>query len=223
MALFACDFGHAQSGTDALRAQRIEWQKQQYVKSVKAEIASYTPLAGGHIFLKTEVEGNVSFQREFNEYLSNFHDLVSTLAEFYGVYYELNLTSKHISEFARLTADTPTNTLAVGLSSNRNKVYRQLFFIMGGIGTDVAKLWSNKYKMTEQEVSQMITEIRKKLRTFNQLMNRLNLSIQYTSMTDVWNEIFLRVEHHDKTKRNVILDNCMNTWKNCARNASRIR
>ena len=82
----------------------------------------------GHIWTKEEVEAVTDLQREFNDYLDSFRSVVSYAAQIYGFYHEITHLTENMGEFTGQLKNSPTNALAVALSTNRNKIYRELIY-----------------------------------------------------------------------------------------------
>ena len=79
----------------------------------------------GHIWTKEEVEAVTDLQREFNDYLDSFRSVVSYAAQIYGFYNEITNLTENMGEFTQQLKSSPTNALAVALSTNRNKIYKE--------------------------------------------------------------------------------------------------
>ena len=80
----------------------------------------------GHIWIKDEVEGTTSLQKEFNNYLDQFHSIIAYAAQVYGFYHEIDKMTDNLGSFSDQLSAHPGNALAVALSSNRNKIYRDI-------------------------------------------------------------------------------------------------
>ena len=220
--LFSTHIGSMMAqGLDPARAGLILDRTNKMKKTIDSQNGRYVFLDVEYEFLALKLENNTNFLREFNEYLNNFHETISIVAEFYGIYYELNQTAKNNKEFHEVISENPENSLAVAMSSNRNVVYKKIIILVVDIASDIRKVCLESSKMTEKERMQMFGKIRPKLREFNQLLRRLNLSIQYTNFATVLHGINFRYMHHDKTKRSIILDLCIDRWMSNARNVSK--
>ena len=115
------------------------------------------------MWIKEEVDATADIQKEFNDYLDTFHGIIVYAAQIYGFYHETEKMINNLSNLADQIAKSPANAVAVALSANRNKVYRQVIL---------------------QSV-----EIVTKLKEMNKTLQRLVRAVKYTSLTDVWNEI----------------------------------
>lgn len=185
-------------------------------KTLDAQIAMQTLQTTGHLWIKEEVEATTNFQRQFNDYLDSFHNILSIAAEIYGVYHEVKLTAKHIENISQELATGPTNALAVAFSTRRNVVYRNLVKTTLDIIMDIRKVCFDNAKMTEQEKNKIVSNIRPKLHKINRQLGQLTVALRYTSFLDVWNEITGRaymINHN--TKHNVIVK-CRRDWWNNA-------
>ena len=143
----------------------------------------------GHIWTKEEVEAVADLQREFNDYLDSFRSVVSYAARIYGFYHEITHLTENMGEFTQQLKSSPTNALAVALSTNRNKIYRELIYNSIEIINDIRAVCLSDNKMTENERMEIVFGIRPKLKLMNKKLQRLSIAVKYTSMGDIWVEI----------------------------------
>ena len=183
--------------SDALRAQSID-------PTLAAMIVLYTEKAEstlqsqeeamllestGHVWIKEEVDATADIQKEFNDYLDTFHGIIVYAAHIYGFYHETEKMINNISNLADHIAKSPANAVAVALSANRNKVYRQVILQSVEIVNDIRMVCLSDVKMTEKERTEVFFGVRPKLKEMNKTLQRLVRAVKYTSLTDVWNEI----------------------------------
>ena len=143
----------------------------------------------GHIWTKEEVEAVTDLQREFNDYLDSFRSVVSYAAQIYGFYHEITHLTENMGEFTGQLKNSPTNALAVALSTNRNKIYRELIYNSIEIINDIRTVCLSDNKMTEKERMEIGFGIRPKLQLMNKKLQRLTKAVKYTTMGDIWREI----------------------------------
>ena len=143
----------------------------------------------GHIWTKEEVEAVTDLQREFNDYLDSFRSVVSYAAQIYGFYHEITHLTENMGEFTGQLKNSPTNALAVALSTNRNKIYRELIYNSIEIINDIRTVCLSDNKMTEKERMEIVFGIRPKLKMMNKKLQRLTKAVKYTTMGDIWREI----------------------------------
>ena len=202
-------------GIDVGRVAAIELASSQAKKTIEAQLKMQGLETAGHIWTKEEIEATTEFQREFNDYLDAFHNILTIAAEIYGVYYEVTKTSKHVRNLAEVVSSSPTNVLAVAFSARRNVVYTNLIKSSLDIFMDIRKVCFEKSKMTEQERDKIISGIRPKLRKINHQLGQLTLALRYTSFLDVWNEIAHRsLKMSRETKIEIIKRSRQSWWDN---------
>ena len=204
-------------GIDVGRVAAIELASSQAKKTIEAQLKMQGLETAGHIWTKEEIEATTEFQREFNNYLDAFHNILTIAAEIYGVYYEVTKTSKHVSNLAEVVSSSPTNVLAVAFSTRRNVVYRNLIKSSLDIFMDIRKVCFENSKMTEQEKNKVISGIRPKLRKINHQLAQLTLALRYTSFLDVWNEITQRAYMINPATKHDIITRCRREWWNNAK------
>ena len=183
--------------SDALRAQSID-------PTLAAMIVLYTEKAEstlqsqeeamllestGHVWIKEEVDATADIQKEFNDYLDTFHGIIAYAAQIYGFYHETEKMLKNLNNLKDQIARSPANAVAVALSANRNKVYRQVILQSVEIVNDIRMVCLSDTKMTEKERTEVFFGVRPKLKEMNKTLQRLVRAVKYTSLTDVWNEI----------------------------------
>lgn len=158
-------------------------------KALESQVIVQELNATGHILLKNEVSEATNFQKEYKEYLELFGEVLSMTAEVYGIYYEVDKTIGHLTDLSKTLDNSPTNILAVALSTKRNKVYRQVAENGLDIVNDIRILFKSSSLMTQHERYKLLGKIRPKLHAMNRSLTVLNLAIKYTSLADVWHEI----------------------------------
>ena len=197
--------------TDPTRAATVLMFTEQSKKALNAQQRAQLVMSGMHIFMEEEVSATTDFQREFNEYLDQFNEVIQIAAEVYGIYYEITEVAKNIKELNSVVSDAPANALAVAFSSKRNKIYTDLVMTSLDIAKDIHKVCFAHAKMTEKERIKIILGMRPKLKKTNHQLRRMALLIKYTTFLDVWNEI---VDKHYKPKsRKEIIERCRLRWK----------
>lgn len=204
-------------GIDVGRVAAIELASDQAKKTLEAQLKMQGLETAGHIWTKEEIEATTEFQREFNNYLDAFHNILSIAAEIYGVYYEVTKTTKHIRNLSKVVSSSPSNVLAVAFSTRRNVVYRNLVKSSLDIFMDIRKVCLENSKMTEQEKNKVISGIRPKLRKINKQLGQLTLALRYTSFLDVWNEITQRAYMINPATKHDIITRCRREWWNNAK------
>lgn len=143
----------------------------------------------GHIWTKEEVKATTDLQREFNNYLNSFRSIVCYAAQVYGFYHEISQLTDNMGDFSKQLGRNSPNALAVALSSQRNRIYRELMMSSVEVVNDIRTACLSENKMTEQERMEIVFGIRPKLKMMNKKLQRLTKAVKYTTMGDVWREI----------------------------------
>ena len=143
----------------------------------------------GHIWIEEEVDDTYKLHKEFNEYLDSFRGIIVYAAQIYGFYHEVENLAENLQGFSTQISNSPSNAVAVALSANRNKMYREIILQSVEIVNDVRTICLSDIKMTEKERIEVVFGIRPKLKEMNKKLIRLTRAVKYTSMGDVWNEI----------------------------------
>ena len=169
----------------------------------------------GHIWITEEVNATTDLQKQFNKYLDSFHGIIMYAAQIYGFYHEIDHLVTNLGAFNDQLSAHPSNALAVALSSNRNKIYREIIMNSVDIVNDVRQVCLSDTKMTEKERMEIIFGIRPKLKLMNKKLQRLTKAVKYTSLGDVWAEI----DYNARTgvDKKSIVEQSMLRWKRAAR------
>ena len=170
----------------------------------------------GHIWMEEEVDDTYKLHKEFNEYLDSFRGIIVYAAQIYGFYHEVQNLADNLQGFSTQISNSPSNAVAVALSANRNKMYREIILQSVEIVNDVRTICLSDIKMTEKERINVLLGIRPKLKIMNQKLIRLTRAIKYTSMGDVWNEITDR--QPVKADINNISRSAFQRWKSIGKN-----
>lgn len=170
----------------------------------------------GHIWIEEEVDDTYKLHKEFNEYLDSFRGIIVYAAQIYGFYHEVQNLADNLQGFSTQISNSPSNAVAVALSANRNKMYREIILQSVEIVNDVRTICLSDIKMTEKERINVLFGIRPKLKIMNQKLIRLTRAIKYTSMGDVWNEITDR--QPVKADINNISRSAFQRWKSIGKN-----
>ena len=180
-------------------------------KTLKSQEQMMLLQTTGHIWTREEVKGVTDIQREFNDYLDSFRSVVSYAAQIYGFYHEITHLTENMGEFTKQLGASPGNALAVALSTNRNKIYRELIYSSVEIVNDIRMVCLSDNKMTEKQRMEIVFAIRPKLQLMNKKLQRLSIAVKYTSMGDVWAEI--TEQERPKANKVEIAKSAIKRWK----------
>ena len=185
-------------------------------KTLKNQELAMMMQTTGHLWTKEEVEATADLQREFNTYLDSFRSILCYAAQIYGFYHEITLLTENMGGLIQQLEKNTTNALAVALSTNRNKIYREVILNSVEIVNDIRTVCLSKNKMAEQQRLEIVFNIRPKLQVMNKKLKRLTIAVKYTSMNDVWLEISEGTRPMaDKTQ---IIEDAKRRWKQIGRN-----
>ena len=115
-----------------------------YTEKAKKELKQQEEMmlleSTGHIWITEEVNATTDLQKEFNHYLDSFHGIIMYAAQIYGFYHEIDHLIDNLGAFSDQLSAHPSNALAVALSANRNKIYRELILNSVDIVNDVRQV-----------------------------------------------------------------------------------
>ena len=189
MLLTGICIGKIQAQNDPVLAGLILLYTDKAQKELKNQEKVMMLQTTGHIWTKEEVQATADLQREFNKYLDSFRSIVCYAAQIYGFYHEISRLTDNMEDFTRQVSRSTTNALAVALSTERNKIYRELMLGSVEIVNDIRMACLAENKMTERERMEIVFGIRPKLKLMNTKLQRLTKAVKYTTMSDIWYEI----------------------------------
>lgn len=162
--LLCIGIGKAQAQNDPVLAGMILTYTNKAEKELKNQEKVMLMQTTGHIWTKEEVEGTTNLQREFNNYLDSFRSIVCYAAQTYGFYYEVSRLTDNMGDFTKQLGRSPANALAVALSAQRSRIYRELLMNSVEIVNDIRTACLAENKMTEKERMEIVFGIRPKLK-----------------------------------------------------------
>lgn len=189
MLLTGICIGKIQAQNDPVLAGMILLYTDKAQKELKNQEKVMMLQTTGHIWTKEEVQATADLQREFNKYLDSFRSIVCYAAQIYGFYHEISRLTDNMEDFTRQVSRSTTNVLAVALSTERNRIYRELMLGSVEIVNDIRMACLAENKMTERERMEIVFGIRPKLKLMNTKLQRLTKAVKYTTMSDIWYEI----------------------------------
>ena len=208
--------GKIQAQNDPVLAGMILAYTDKAQKELKNQEKVMLMQTTGHLWTKEEVEATTDLQREFNNYLDSFRSIVCYAAQVYGFYHEISCLTDNMGDFTRQVSRHSTGALAVALSAQRNKIYRELVMNSVEIVNDIRTACVGDNKMTEKERMEIVFGIRPKLKLMNRKLQRLTKAVKYTTMGDIWREIDegarLAADKRD------IVDAAKRRWRQIGRN-----
>ena len=181
--------GKIQAQNDPVLAGMILAYTDKAQKELKNQEKVMLMQTTGHLWTKEEVEATTDLQLEFNNYLDSFRSIVCYAAQVYGFYHEISCLTDNMGDFTRQVSRHSTGALAVALSAQRNKIYRELVMNSVEIVNDIRTACVGDNKMTEKERMEIVFGIRPKLKLMNRKLQRLTKAVKYTTMGDIWREI----------------------------------
>ena len=189
MLLTGICIGKIQAQNDPVLAGMILLYTDKAQKELKNQEKVMMLQTTGHIWTKEEVQATADLQREFNKYLDSFRSIACYAAQIYGFYHEISRLTDNMEDFTRQVSRSTTNALAVALSTERNRIYRELMLGSVEIVNDIRMACLAENKMTERERMEIVFGIRPKLKLMNTKLQRLTKAVKYTTMSDIWYEI----------------------------------
>ncbi|MGN1254630.1 MAG: hypothetical protein ACI4T9_08600 [Prevotella sp.] len=195
----------------AMIIRYTEMAKNQY----DAQLGKMGAQTEGHIWLTAEVEATKNFQRQFDEYLSTFRNIISYAAQIYGFYYEVNHLTENMQKLSSQIGDAPVNAVAVALHRNRNDIYVDIINRSVGILNTIRQVCIDK-KMTEKQRIELVFSIRPKLKEMNRQLQMLTKLVKHTNMAQVWYEIEYQSLPHRAEKAGIV-EESLGKWRVNAR------
>uniref|UniRef100_A0AB33IWT1 DUF4141 domain-containing protein n=1 Tax=Prevotella sp. GTC17254 TaxID=3236794 RepID=A0AB33IWT1_9BACT len=208
----------AQSGPDPFRAGLFATYAQKAKKALRAQDALLGTNLTGHKYLKNEVEVTTNFQRQFNNYLDSFDDVLTVAADIYGIYAEVDEAMRNMKVVKGIVVRQPANVLAVALSKSKNNIYTDLIENGMKLAADIEQILPLKKgadknaKMTQYERFKVMDNIRLNLRDINRKLRTLSRLVRYTTIMDSWYDLKGIGKEYQPRKMSAITQNSLKTW-----------
>lgn len=170
----------------------------------------------GHVWLKQEVESTKNYQKQFDNYLCSFRNIISYAAQTYGFYYEVNHLCENMGKLSAQIGSTPVNAIAVALHNKRNDIYVSIINKSLGIVNTIRQVCIGN-KMTEKQRIELVFSIRPQLKDMNRQLAMLTKLVKSTNMGLVWYGIEYNSLPHREGKAGIVED-CLNIWRINAKN-----
>lgn len=200
---------------DPILAAAIYANSKSSTKLLKAQNAVIGLEITNRINHNNNLEKIYDLQKEFNDYISTFHEVVVYVAETYGMYQEMNTLVQNIGKLNEDLQEKPDNAFAVALSTRRNKIYVKIYktgsSIIGNLNTALIGVGDNNVKLTEKDRIELVYAVRPKLHELNNELTNLRIMIKYTNLSDIWREITHRA-YSGRGKKS-IAEKCLADWK----------
>ena len=214
--VFGCLFAllavvQAQAQTDPTLAGMILVYTDKAKDQLKAQEKTMMMQTTGHLWMREEVEATTDLQRQYNEYLDSFRDIICYAAQIYGFYHEVGKLSDTMGELNKQLRENGQGAFAVALTPRRNQIYRDLILGSVEIVNDIRQVCLSNTKMTEKQRIEIVLAIRPKLQVMNKKLQRLGRAVKYSSFGDVWREIDEGAR--PKVDKSDIAKACMRRWK----------
>lgn len=215
--VFGCLFAllavvqQAQAQSDPTLAGMIVAYTDKAEDQLKAQEKAMLMQTTGHLWIREEVEATTDLQRQYNEYLDSFRDIICYAAQIYGFYHEIGKLSDTMGELNKQLQKNGQGAFAVALTPRRNRIYRELILGSVEIVNDIRQVCLSNIKMTEKQRIEIVLAIRPKLQVMNKKLQRLSRAVKYTSFGDVWMEI--DEGSRPKANKSDIAKACMRRWK----------
>lgn len=171
----------------------------------------------GHVWLTEEVEAVTNYQKEFDDYLNSFRDVISYAAQTYGFYTEIGHLCDNMERLTRQIGETPMNAVALALHNKRNDIYVDLINKSVGIVSTIRQVCLDS-KMKESDRIQLVLSVRPKLQQMNHQLAMLIKLVRSTNMAQVWYDIRGDAIPHREGKAG-ILEDCLGVWRINGQNA----
>lgn len=124
--LLCIGIGKVRAQNDPVLAGMILLYTDKAEKELKNQEKVMLMQTTGHLWTKEEVKATTDLQREFNNYLDSFRSIICYAAQIYGFYHEISRLTDNMGDFTRQVSRNSPNALAVALSTQRNRIYREL-------------------------------------------------------------------------------------------------
>lgn len=210
---------HAIEPNPTLAAQ-ILLTKNKFQKALRNQEIAQTLVGEGHVVIGHEVHATNNLLHEFNNYLDSFKCVVAIAADLYGIYLDINRTTKLVGQVSSIVSSAPSNAIAVLLRPDENGLYGSVINTSLEAAQDIYNACISKKKLTEQDRDKMLNQARRKIKKVNADLARLVIVLKYTTFEDIWYSIRERSRFLPTDRKHAIIERCYSDWKH---NRSKVR
>lgn len=180
---------------------------------IKGQVGVQTLTASQHIWYRDGVQTTAEYIDQYNKYLESLHDILTTVAQIYGLYLDVNRTIKWVGDLTEAMEDAPLNILAVAMHSQRNRIYERLYVDGVAVVMDIKKaLFESKAKMSEFERFKAFLNIKERLRSLNNSLSLATMYLRHTTLADVWRQSTKDRYRFQKTRAEIAAE-CVKDWQ----------
>lgn len=172
--------------------------------AVNAQSVALATMTFHHKWIQAKEKDMTNLQLEFHKYLVNNHDPIAMAAQLYGVYYELTEVSKNLRGIAAACEESPGNILANAFNEEKRMIVTNIVGKTSDLVYDIKKTYLDGDRMTEKERLQLVDDVRRHMKWSNRQLKKIERSIRYYSLCDLWNDIRNK-EYVFRKKSNAII------------------
>lgn len=176
-------------------------------KTAIAQLTTLGLLSRQYSDIKENEDKIVDFQKQYEEYLDNFNDVISACACFYSIYWQVKQATHNIREVREAVEYCPTGVFAAAFQRTRNNVMKASAKNIAEMVTSITKIFTNK--MTGKERMEELQKLENDLALFNSQLRALAEQIRYTSLVDLWNEYMGKFRRYTAQERGDVALDCM--------------
>lgn len=214
-------------GVDPGRATLVATTTSIGKKIINEEASETSIQAGEHVIYHEKVKKIVNLQKQFDEYLSNFKEVLTCAAELYGLFYEVQNAIDGLNYFKKVSlkvAQHQTTNLVAFYYSNRGRyLYNDIVNTGLQVCADIEKVLpiGKKSKLTKWERIECIGRIRKNVNKINRSIWKVANMLKYTTLLDTWYEITQSTKPVKQTRpMSVIAEEARKSWIRHAQGAN---
>ena len=197
---------------DPTRAAAIDFESKRARKVINAQMKAQAAMAASHTINKTVVDANMYLVKEFNDYLTDFRDYLTTAAEMFGLYIEIKKLANTVGDLQAAIQNEPDNMLAAGLTSSGSRMYVEIVTLTTDLVKDIKNTCLTNKKMTQKEFNTVLSGIRPKFYKLNSELRRITNMIRYTSFVDIYRSLVTRSHRVNRANKLEIIRQRKEIW-----------
>ena len=167
--------------------------------AINAQSMAISTMSFHHLWMQSKEKDITNLQKEFNKYLVDLHDVLTIAAEIYGNYYEFMEMTSNLRSLTEACQDCPTNIFANAFKDEKRQIVTNIVSTTTELLMDIKKSIIENTRMTEKERIQILDDVRRKMKSINRQLRRIERNIRYYNLCDLWND--LRGATYDFRKR----------------------
>lgn len=182
-------------------------------KIYNAQMAAQAAMLTENYYMEDTNSKIYNLQKDFNEYLSSFSNIITYAAEIYGLYLEIEDLGENITNVLKVVEENKQGLLAAAFNRNKTGIFTNVIVTTADLAMDIKRIIDKDVKMSEFKRHEICHNIRVKMRKVNRSLNKLTTAIRYSSFLELWHSITGHRDRYGIRSKREIARECIENWQ----------